>query len=83
MSKYELHKILRILAWIYRFSNNSKKVKKSGPLTIGEIERRRKYLIKQAQREVGHSEKFIDKQKRLNVHKNQEEIYEFQCSTGE
>ena len=56
---------MRILAWIYRFSNNSRKVKKSGPLTIEEIERR------------------IDKQKRLNVHENQEGIYEFQCSTGE
>ena len=46
---------MRILAWIYRFSNNSRKVKKSGPLTIEEIERRIKYLIKQAQREVGRS----------------------------
>ena len=74
---------MRILAWIYRFSNNSRRVKKSGSLTFGEIERRRQYLIKQSQREVGHSEKFIDKQKRLNVHKNQEGICGFQCSTGE
>ena len=38
LSKYELHKTLRILAWIYRFMNNSRKVKKSGPLTTEEIE---------------------------------------------
>ena len=35
-----------------------------------------KGLIKQAQREVEHSEKFIDNQKRLNLHENQEGIYE-------
>ena len=67
---------MRILAWIYRFINNSRKVKKSGPLTTEEIDRRRKYLIKQVQREVEHSEKFIDNQKRLNLHKNQEGVYE-------
>ena len=33
LSKYELHNTLRILASIYRFINNSRKVKKSGPLT--------------------------------------------------
>ena len=51
-------------------------MKKSGPLTTEEIERRRKYLIKQAQKEAEHSEKFIDNQRRLNLHKNQERIYE-------
>ena len=35
-----------------------------------------KGLIKQAQREVEHSEKFIDNQKRLNLHENQEGMYE-------
>ena len=74
LSKFELHKTLRILAWIYRFIRT---VKKSGPLTTEEIERRRKYLIKKAQREVEHNEKFIDNQKRLNLYKNQEGIYEF------
>ena len=61
--KYELHKILRILAWIKRFINNNKSVKKSGQSIIEEIERRRKFLIKQGQREVEHREKFIDSQK--------------------
>ena len=81
LSKYELLKTLRILAWIYRFINNSRKVIKSGPLTSKEIERRIKYLIEQVQREVEHSEKFIDNQKRLNLHKNQEGIYECRVKT--
>ena len=76
LSKYDLHKTFRTLAWVYWFINNSRKVKKSGPLATGETGRRRKYLIKQAQREVEHSEKFVDNQKRLNLHKNQEGIYE-------
>ena len=50
--------------------SNSRRVNKSGPLTTEEIERRRKYLINQAQREVEHSEKFIANQNRLNLHKN-------------
>ena len=75
-SKYELHKTLRILGWMYRFINNSRKVKKSGPLTTEEIERRKKYLIMQAQEEVKHSEKLIHNQKRLGLHKYQEGIYE-------
>ena len=32
--------------------------------------------MKQAQREVEHSEEFIDNQKRLHLHKNQERICE-------
>ena len=67
---------MRILAWIYSFINNSKKFKKSDLLTTDETERRRKYLIKQSHRKVEHSEKFIDNQKTLNLHKNQEEINE-------
>ena len=67
---------MRILSWIYSFINNSKKFKKSDPLTTDETERRRKYLIKQSQRRVEHSEKFIDNQKTLNLHKSQEEINE-------
>ena len=61
---------------IYRFTNNSRKVKESGPLTTEEIERRRKYVVKKAQRDVEHSKKLINNQKRLNLHKNQEKIYE-------
>ena len=53
---------------MYRFINNSREVKKSGPLTTEEVERRRKYLRKQAHKEVEHSEKFTDNQKRLKVH---------------
>ena len=56
LAKYELHNTLRILTRIYRFFINSRKVKKSCPLTTEEIDRRRKYLIQQVQREVEHSE---------------------------
>ena len=41
ISKHDLHKTLAILAWIYGFINNRRKVKKSGPLTTDEIERKR------------------------------------------
>ena len=76
LSKYKLRKTLRILACIYRFSNNSRNVKKSGLLTTTEeIQRRRKYLIKQTQREGEHCEKIINNQNRLNLHKNPEGIY--------
>ena len=50
ISKHKLHKTLTILAWIYGFINNRRKVKKSGPLTTDEIERKRKYLVKQAEK---------------------------------
>ena len=56
LAKYELHNTLRILTRIYRFFINSRKVKKSCPLTTEEIDRRRKYLIQQVQREVEHNE---------------------------
>ena len=64
-------KLSAFLAWIYGFINNSRNVKKSGPLTTENIKRRRKCLIKQTQREMEHSEKSVDNQKRLNLHKNQ------------
>ena len=63
---------------IYRFTNNSRKVKESGPLTTQEIERRRKYVVKKAQWDVEHGEKLLNNKKRLNLHKNQEKIYKFQ-----
>ena len=50
-------------------------------LNTEEIEGRRKYLIKQAQRQVEFSEKFINNEKRFNLHKKQEEIYEFRGRT--
>ena len=58
---------MRILTWINGFINDSRKAKKSGLLTTEEVEGSRKHLIKQAQREVEHSEKFMDNQKRVNL----------------
>ena len=74
---------MRILAWINGFINNSRKAKKSGLLTTEEIEKSLKHLIKQAQREVEHSEKFIYYQRRLNLHKELEGIYEYKVRTEE
>ena len=67
---------MRILTWINGFINDSRKAKKSGLLTTEEVEGSRKHLIKQAQREVEHSEKFMGNQKRVNLHKKLEGIYE-------
>ena len=83
LSKYKFHKILKILAWINGFINNCRKAKKSGLLTTEEIEKSLKHLIKQAQREVEHSEKFIYYQRRLNLHKELEGIYEYKVRTEE
>ena len=33
LDKYEIHKVLRVSAWITRFINNSQKIKKTEPLT--------------------------------------------------
>ena len=33
LDKYEIHKVLRVSAWITRFINNCQKIKKTGPLT--------------------------------------------------
>ena len=78
--KHKFRKTLRILARINGFINNSSKDKKSRILITEEIERSRKHLIKQAQRKVEHSKKFKDNQKRVNLHKKVEGIYE--CKGG-
>ena len=33
LDKYEIHKVLRVSAWITRFIDNCQKIKKTGPLT--------------------------------------------------
>ena len=38
LDKYELHKVLRISAWITRFINSCRKIKKREPLTTLEIQ---------------------------------------------
>ena len=46
LAKYEFWEFLRITSWIFRFLNNCKRTKQSGPLTISEIEQRKKFWIK-------------------------------------
>ena len=44
LDKFNLHKVLRISAWIQRFINNCRKNKKSGPLTTLELVNQKKNL---------------------------------------
>ena len=41
IEKYELHKALRVLAWVNRFTKNCHHSKQSGPLTTSEIEKQK------------------------------------------
>ena len=66
---------MRITSWVFRFLNNSRRTKQSGPLTASEIEKRKKFWIKREQQRVLHSEKFKISEKRLDLQQNSEEIY--------
>ena len=76
LDKYELHKVLRVSAWITRFINNFEKNKKRGTLTTSEKQCQEKFYIKREQRKVEHSEKLEDSRKWLNLQLNCENIYE-------
>ena len=76
LNKYELHKVLRISAWITRFINNCQKIKKRRPSTNSEISYQEKFYIKREQRKVEHSEKSEVSRKQLNLQLNFEVIYE-------
>ena len=67
---------MRVSAWIRRFINNCRKIKKRGPLTTSEIQCQEKFYIKREQRKVEHSEKFEESRKQLNLQLNCEGIYE-------
>ena len=43
--KYELHKVLRISAWVISLINNSQKVKKRGPLTTSKYNIKRSFML--------------------------------------
>ena len=76
LDKYELHKILRVSAWITKFINNCRKFRKKEPLTTSEIPCWEKFCVKREQRKVEHSEKFEESRKWLNLLLNCEGIYE-------
>ena len=44
LHKFDLHKVLRISAWILRFINKCRKNKKSGPLTTAKLVNQKKIL---------------------------------------
>ena len=75
LHKFDLHKTLRISAWILRFINNCRKNKKSGPLTTAELVNQKKFYIKREQEKVVSSDRFEDDKKRLNLEKNYEGVY--------
>ena len=75
LHKFDLHKALRISAWSLRFINNCRKNKKSGPLTTVELVNQKKLYHKREQEEVVSSDRFEDDKKRLNLEKNDEEVY--------
>ena len=75
LAKYEFWKFLRVTSWIFRFLNNCRRSKQSGPLTTSEIEQRKKFSINREQHRVQHSEKFKINEKRLDLQQNSEGIY--------
>ena len=76
LSKHQLHKTLRVTAWISRFINNCRKIKRTGPLKVEEIQKQLKFYIKREQTKFENSEAFKENQSKLNLCKNQEGIYE-------
>ena len=75
LHKFDLHKALRISAWILRFINNCRKNKKSGPLTTIELLNQKKVYIKREQEKLVSSDRFEGGKKRLNLGKNDEGVY--------
>ena len=64
LRKFDLHKALRISAWILIFINNCRKNKKSGPLTTAELVNQKKNYIKRKQAKVDSSDRFEDDKKK-------------------
>ena len=73
--KFDLHKALRISAWILRFINNCRKNKKSSPLTTIELVNQKKIYIKREQEKIVSSDRFEGGKKRLNLGKNDKGVY--------
>ena len=75
LAKYEFWKFLRKTSWIFRFLNNCRRTKQSGPRTTSEIEERKNFWIKREQQRVQHSQKFKINEKRPHLQQNSEGIY--------
>lgn len=70
-------KVVRILAWIKRFSKNCKKEQRiKGPLLTEEIQDQIDFLVKRAQQDVKGTLEFKNDSERLNLIENEKGIYE-------
>ena len=58
MSKFDMWKSIRVIAWINRFISNCKKKKINGPLTISEIKQQQTWFIKREPKKVADTDKF-------------------------
>ena len=79
LEKYELWRVLRVGAWIWRFLHNIRTVRKQrivGPLTTEEIQKQTTFWIKRSQQQAKSSQKFEEDRLQLNVQGNQEGILE-------
>ena len=56
LHKFDLHKALRVSAWILRFISSCRKNKKSGPLSTAELVNKKKFYIKREQEKVVSSD---------------------------
>ena len=74
LEKKRFWKVIKILAWCWRFINNCTKTRKSnkfkGLLTREGIEEQEIVLVKRAQKDVKDSKSFITDYKRLNLKEN-------------
>ena len=78
LEKHTFWRVIRISTWITRFLQNCRSKKSSrvsGPLTIAETEKQVKWWIKREQERYSVTEKFLEDQQRLNLQKNDEEIF--------
>ena len=78
LTKYNLHKILRVTAWIKRFIYNTqlkKSVRIGGPLTTDDIERAKVYWVRQTQQEYENADQFQEDKGKLNLQRDKTGIY--------
>ena len=79
LDKYQLHKLLRIGAWIRRFMDRCKKdcqVKETGPIKTKEIKEQQLWWIRRVQKQAERDPHFRADQQQLNLQPNCEQIFE-------
>jgi hypothetical protein len=79
LDKYQLSKILRIGAWIYRFISNCRKdgrEREVGPIKTSEIKQQQLWWILRVQREAEGDLHFRTDQIQLNLQPNDDQVLE-------